>query len=131
MFDGVVRDLTNVRHVPEHRKNLISVGVLNYLAKCEAVRLAKVWGQNVGNLYRLVGNIVVDGAVVSMLVDSCTDDTQLWHIWLGHIGKRGMLELHKKNLLKGMKMCKLEFCKYSVYIWEAAHCQFQDRLSYQ
>ena len=26
-----------------------------------------------------------------------------------------MLELHKRNLLKGMKTCKLDFCKYCVY----------------
>ena len=34
---------------------------------------------------------------------------------LGHIGERGMLELHKRNLLKGVKTCKLDFCKYCVY----------------
>ena len=26
-----------------------------------------------------------------------------------------MLELHKRNLLKGMKTCKLDFCKFCVY----------------
>ena len=26
-----------------------------------------------------------------------------------------MLELHKRNLLKGVKACKLDFCKYCVY----------------
>ena len=34
---------------------------------------------------------------------------------LGHIGERGMLELHKRNLLKGVKTCKLDFYKYCVY----------------
>ena len=34
---------------------------------------------------------------------------------LGHIGERGMLELHKRNLLKGVKTCKLDFYKYYVY----------------
>ena len=29
MFDGVIRTLTNVRHVPELKKNLISLGVLD------------------------------------------------------------------------------------------------------
>jgi hypothetical protein len=29
MFDGYVKILTNVRHVPELRKNLISLGVLD------------------------------------------------------------------------------------------------------
>ena len=31
IFDGVVRVLTNVRHVPDFRKNLISLGVLDDL----------------------------------------------------------------------------------------------------
>ena len=34
---------------------------------------------------------------------------------VGHIGERGMLELHKRNLLKWVKICKLYFCKYCVY----------------
>ena len=34
---------------------------------------------------------------------------------LGHIDECGMLELHKRNLLKGVKTCKLDFCKYCVY----------------
>jgi hypothetical protein len=29
---------------------------------------------------------------------------------LGHIGERGMLKLHKRNLLKGVKTCK--YCVY-------------------
>ena len=31
MFDGVVRVLSNIRHVPDLRKNLISLGVLDDL----------------------------------------------------------------------------------------------------
>ena len=34
---------------------------------------------------------------------------------LGHMGERGMMELHKRNLLKGIKICKLDFCKYCVF----------------
>jgi len=30
MYDGIVRTLTNVRHVPELKKNLISLGVLDF-----------------------------------------------------------------------------------------------------
>ena len=48
-------------------------------------------------------------------MESIADDTKLWHMRLGHIGERGMLELHKRNLLKGVKTCKLDFCKYCVY----------------
>ena len=48
-------------------------------------------------------------------MESSTDDTKLWHMRLGHISERGMFERHKRNLLKGVKTCKLDFCKYCVY----------------
>ena len=72
-------------------------------------------GQKVSTLYRLIGNTFVGRFAVTTLVESNTDDTKLWHMRLGHIGERGMLELHKRNLLKGVKACKLDFCKYCVY----------------
>ena len=34
---------------------------------------------------------------------------------LRHMGERGMMELHKRKLLKGIKTCKLKFCKYCVF----------------
>jgi hypothetical protein len=30
------------------------------------------------------------------------------------MSERGMLELHKRNLLKSVKTCKLDFCKFFV-----------------
>ena len=36
-------------------------------------------------------------------------------MWLGHMGEHGMMEFHKRKLLKGIKTCKLEFCKYCVF----------------
>ena len=43
------------------------------------------------------------------------NNTTLWHMRLGYIGDRGMMELHKRKLLKGIKTCKLEFCKYCAF----------------
>jgi hypothetical protein len=40
----------------------------------------------------------------------------LWHMRLGHLGERGIFELYKRNLLKGVKSCKLGFCWYCVYV---------------
>ena len=34
---------------------------------------------------------------------------------LGHMGEHRMVELHKKKLLKGIKTCKLDLCKYCVF----------------
>ena len=72
-------------------------------------------GQKVSMLYRLIGNTVEGRVVVTTSVESSTNDTKLWHMRLGHIGERGMLKLHKRNLLKGVKTCKVDFCKYCVY----------------
>ena len=78
-------------------------------------------GKKASMLYRLIRNTVIGKVVVTTTVKSSIDDTKLWHIRLGHIGERGMLELHKRNLLKGVKTCKLDFCKY---VLEVAQSQF-------
>ena len=66
-------------------------------------------------LYRLIRNTIVGRVVVTTLVQSSIDNIKLWHMRLSHIGIRGMLKLHKRNLLKGVKTCKLNFCEYCVY----------------
>ena len=65
-----------------------------------------------GNIYKLMGNTIVGGAAT---VEPELDSTALWHMRLGHMGEHGMMELHKRKLLKGIKPCKLKFCKYYVF----------------
>ncbi|CAL9020877.1 unnamed protein product, partial [Prunus brigantina] len=62
-------------------------------------------------LYRLCGTTITGGAAVSTSKDS-DDETQLWHLRLGHMSERGMQELHNRKLLKGVQSCKLEFCRF-------------------
>ena len=64
------------------------------------------------NIYKLMGIIIVGGAAT---VQPELDSTTLWHRQLGHMGKHGMMELHKRKLMKGIKTCKLEFCKYCIF----------------
>ena len=122
MFDGVVRTLCDIKHVPNLRKNLISLGVLNsnefcYKSKSEVMKVSKdsmivMKGYKIArNIYKLLGTIVV-GEAASMEFES--DNTILWHMRLGHMSERGMAKLHRRNLLKGIKTCKLDFCKYCV-----------------
>ena len=69
MFDGVVRVLSNVRYVPDFRKNLISLGVLgdlgySYSSKGGITKITKgalmvMKGQKVSTHYRLIRNTVV------------------------------------------------------------------------
>ncbi|KAK4590942.1 hypothetical protein RGQ29_021226 [Quercus rubra] len=87
MFDGVVRVLSNVRHVLDLRKNLISLGVLNDLGysyssnmKITKGALMVMNGQKVSTLYKLIGNTVVRRVVVTTPVESSTDNTKLWHM---------------------------------------------------
>jgi hypothetical protein len=122
MFDGVVRTLCDVRHVLEVEKNLISLGTLDsngygYKSIGGVMKVTKgamvvMNGQiNSKNIYELLGSTVV-GEIAS--VESEYDSTVLWHMRLGHMNERGMLELYKKNLLKGVKTCKLDLYKFCV-----------------
>ncbi|KAL6316840.1 hypothetical protein AAG906_022510 [Vitis piasezkii] len=61
-----------------------------------------------GNIYKLLGSTVVGGVAT---VESESDNIVLWHMWLGHMGGRGMMELYKRNLLKEM------FAKFK--LWKA------------
>ena len=63
------------------------------------------------NIYKLLGTTIV-GEIATTKSES--DSMVLWHMRLGHMGERGMMELQKRNLLKGIKTCKLDFCKYCV-----------------
>lgn len=123
MWDGVVRTLSEVRHVPALKKNLISLGALDSkgcVIQAEGGALKVKRGSMVilrgtklpNNLYRLKGNTVVGGAAVS--TEPEIDELQLWHMRLGHMSQRGMEELHRRKLLKGVHGCKLGFCKYCV-----------------
>ena len=122
MFDGVVRTLCNVRHVPKVENNLISLGTLDsngygYKSECGVMKVTKgamvvMNGQKSSkNIYKLLESIVI-GDIAS--VESDSDCIVLWHIRLGHMSEWGMLELHKRNLLKGVETCKLDFYKFYV-----------------
>jgi hypothetical protein len=125
MFDEIVKILTNVRYVPDLKKNLISLGTLDslgygYSAKDGVIKITKgamviMKGKKIGNLYKLLGDTVTGGVAMSTLAEPNDDNTVLWHMRLGHLGECSMFELHKRNLLKGVKSCKLGFCKYCLY----------------
>ena len=72
MYDGIVRMLVEVRHVPNLKKNLISLGALDsdgYKFSAEGGVMKVVKGalvlmrdNRVGNLYVLFENIITGGA---------------------------------------------------------------------
>ena len=40
-------------------------------------------------------------------IETDNDATKMWHMHLGHLSERGMMELHKRNLLKDIHSCTL------------------------
>jgi hypothetical protein len=86
MHDGIVRTLKNIQHIPDLKKNLISLGTLDslgykYSGEGGVIRVSKcplvmMQGNKVDGLYFL------QGSTVTGLVDISSDTTQLWHMWL-------------------------------------------------
>ena len=63
------------------------------------------------NIYKLLGCTVVGDITY---VGSATEATRLWHMRLGHLGEKGMKELHKRDLLSGVKSCTIGLCKFCI-----------------
>ncbi|GJR53654.1 transposable element [Tanacetum coccineum] len=105
MFDGTVRTLTDVRHVPELKKNLISLGTLDsigcdYRGRGGVLKVSKgtlvvMKGEKTNGLYLLKGSTIT-GAVRVSSSSINLDSTKLWHVCLGHMSERGMMELRKQ-----------------------------------
>nr|GEW11025.1 retrovirus-related Pol polyprotein from transposon TNT 1-94 [Tanacetum cinerariifolium] len=122
MYDGVVRTITGVRHVPDLKKNLISLSTLEangckYSGEGRVMKIFK--GALVlmkailsGGLYVLQGTVVYGTAGVATSKASL-DDSKLWHYCLGHMGEKGMKNRAKKGLIK--VSCNLEFCEHCVF----------------
>ncbi|KAG8498600.1 hypothetical protein CXB51_004852 [Gossypium anomalum] len=112
MFDGVVRTLSDVRHVLDSKgyRYTAESGVL----KISKGSLVVMKGQRkIAKLYVLQGSTVTgDAAVVS---SSLSDDdiTKLWHMRLGHMSENGMTELSKRGLLYGRDHETLDSSSYS------------------
>ncbi|KAH9668753.1 retrovirus-related pol polyprotein from transposon TNT 1-94-like protein [Citrus sinensis] len=120
MFDGMVRELKEVRFVPEIKKNLISVGALEakgYKVTIEDGTMKFTHGAMVilqgvqrHNLYYLKGGTTDEANIV----EAHSDTTKLWHVRLGHAGEKSLQTLMRHGLLKCTKTCKLNFCKHCV-----------------
>ncbi|CAL8167989.1 unnamed protein product [Prunus armeniaca] len=125
MHDGTIRELSDVRYVPDMKKNLISLGTLESKGlkiTMDSGVLKAVYGTRVvmkgirlNNLYFLSGSTIIGRSVVTKATYAdITDTTRLWHMRIGHAGEKALQGLVKQGLLKGVKACKLEFCEHCV-----------------
>ncbi|KAH9696615.1 hypothetical protein KPL71_023232 [Citrus sinensis] len=94
MFDGMIRELRDVRHVPDLKRNLISLGMLDKIGCLVELELGilKVlkgsmvvmkWNMSNG-LYVLQGSAVTGDVAMS---NQKLNKTMLWHMRLGHMSE--------------------------------------------
>ena len=75
------------------------------MLKISSGSLILVKGTKMNGLYILDCSIVI--ALASMASQTPHDKIKLWHLRLGHVNERGLVELEKQNLLNGNKLDKL------------------------
>jgi hypothetical protein len=123
MYDDTVRMLTYVRHVPELRKNLVSLGALyfggyKFIVQGGVLKVSKgilvvMKDKKVRNLYQLEGRTESDqGTIIS---ESASDSTCLWHQCLFHMSEKGLKVPVDRKLLPSLKSLNLNFCKHFVF----------------
>ncbi|KAH9768832.1 Integrase catalytic domain-containing protein [Citrus sinensis] len=120
MFDGMVRELKEVRFFPALKKNLISVGALEAkgykvtiedgIMKFTHGAMVILQGVRRHNLYYLKGGTTNEANVV----EAHSETTKLCHVRLGHAGEKSLQTLMRHGLLKGTKTCKVNFCEHCV-----------------
>ncbi|KAK2987349.1 hypothetical protein RJ640_023650 [Escallonia rubra] len=125
MHDGIVRTLTDVRHVPDLRKILISLGTLDsngysYRATGRVMRIMKgslvvMKGLKQNSIYLLQGSTVTGAAATTLSSDIDSNTTKLWHMRLGHMSEMDIYVLSKQDLLGSKKIGKLDFCEHCVF----------------
>ena len=123
MFDGVIRTLTYVRHVPGLKKILICLGVLDScghkftglsgVLKVSKGALVVMKALKTGYLYKLVGRSQVNDT--TLVSEEMSGSTQLWHQRLGHMSERGLHVLMNCKLLPNLKSLDLMFCRHCIF----------------
>lgn len=121
IFDGVSKDLEQVRYVPDLKRNLISLGMLDQLGcsiKAEHGQIqimnkgtVIIKGIRMNGLYVLVGALSKPGVNASV----SNDKTKLWQMRLAHISERGLRKLEKQRLFCHDHITQLDFCE-DVYL---------------
>ncbi|KAH9671115.1 hypothetical protein KPL70_017228 [Citrus sinensis] len=109
MLDGMTSELANVRHVPDLKRNLISLGMLDKMG-C-LVKLES------GTLKVMKGSMVLmKGSLSNGL-----------YVLQGHMSERGLRELSKQGVLGKDKIETLRFCEECV-LGKSSKVKFSTRV---
>ncbi|KAH9781363.1 Integrase catalytic domain-containing protein [Citrus sinensis] len=121
MYDGSVKGLEQVRYVPELKRNLISLGMIDKLGCCIKAENGELQilkdgaiimkGCRRNGLYVLKGSVELPGIIANVN----SDKTRLWHMRLAHMSEKGLKELSKQGLLGTDQISALEFCEKCVF----------------
>lgn len=116
VHDGSHKIITEVRYIPQLKRNLISLGILEskgywfrsrngvlHVLKDNNVAMKGVRHQSMYHLDAVT--------VVGEVGLSTDDEAVLWHKRLGHVGERGLNELLKQEILKHSKSFKIDSCE--------------------
>jgi len=103
MFYGMVRELKDMRYVPQIVKNFNSVGALEaygleFTGRDGVFKILKgsmvvLKGVRCNNLYYLKGNTVIRQLATS--VSTNEESTKLWHMMLQYTGEKSLQDLSK------------------------------------
>jgi len=126
MFDGMIRELKEVRYVPQLKRNLNAIAALETLGlevsiKDGVLKMTKgsmvvLKGVHRNNLYYLKGSTVTGRVVTS--IDTDDYSTRLWHMRLGHTDEKSLQALAKQGLLKGVDRSHILhiYCHITMFI---------------
>lgn len=108
--------LKDVKHIPNLRFNLLSVGKLTDEGYCSSF-LGNEWKLTKGSMLvareKKCSNLYVAKFEISKYyMNTCENDSssELWHQRLGHMSEKGLSILAKKNVLSGVSNARLKQC---------------------
>lgn len=119
MHDGTEKLINNIRYVPELKRNLISLGVLDQLGYTFKANngnltvskgaLILMRGVRSNGLYVLSAKTIVGSLDISEAQN--LSQPNIWHLRLAHISEKGLYELNKQGLLKSLQHTSVGLCE--------------------
>ena len=116
MFDGIVKTMTNVKHIPELEKNLVSLGYLessgysfSNRARSRVLNISNgamvvMRGRRLdNNLYHMEGSVVIEESDAAAAAQDQEETYRMWHYRLGHMDDRGLRELSRRGLISDLE----------------------------